>query len=366
MRRIHKPTDLQHTYQIFGPTGSKKSFRIKRIEPGKSMVSVKDDRLATINVQLKAGSISKAEAQTQVELLREALYRADGVKVSRVESNRENERLVEKYIQQVINKRKIKDVSKQTAAQGFRRAVRALGELSVMSEDIEILQEAFDEKYPDRRQRQLVTNLNSLLAWLGRKDRFKKHEKEDRDVKYIPFDKIDPVLQRLPNEAWQVAVQLALYSGLRIGELMALTPNCKLSSGVKVDWQINREGEKTKPKRGKRRKTAWFAQAASLFDRWMELKDQISHEERLRASRIIMSACRRAYPNKTEWHLCFHDLRHSYAVRCFEMGMSVEYVAKQLGNLVSVTEEHYITHTQTDDTMDAAFAIMNRKTQKTG
>ncbi|CAB4199622.1 XerC Integrase, partial [uncultured Caudovirales phage] len=347
-----------HTYQIYPPSGTN-SWRVMRMEPGQPSRTVKDDAIDAVKKQYKAGTLTKDQARTQLDLVIERLYKADGVKVSRVESNGENEKLVSKYVQEVIRrKRKTSEGSKEAAELYIRRAVLALGETSLLSASKDELQDALDKRYPDQRQRRLVTALNSLLKWAKREVALERHAYIPPQVKHIPYAKLKPVLDRLP-EQWAVAAELAHLTGLRIGEIMALEPQHKKRWGIFVEWQIDKDEKRKLPKNEKRRNVAVFDRALELYGRWMQLKRLIPHEERLRASRIIRSACVRAYPNRREWHLRFHDLRHSYAVACLEKGMSLDWLAMQLGNSVEVCREHYVGFVQTSAMEQAAYALLN-------
>lgn len=48
------------------------------------MLTVADERLDAINAQLVAGTRGRESAKTQVQLLIENLYRADGVRIARL------------------------------------------------------------------------------------------------------------------------------------------------------------------------------------------------------------------------------------------------------------------------------------------
>lgn len=362
MRRIIKPTSIDYSYQIFGPTGSKPSFRIKRINPDGTQKSIKDPRLGAINRQFKDGVLTRAETLTQVELLREQFYKSDGVKIARVESNSENEKLLRQYMDERITKRiRTKAHSKLALERYLRRGIRTFKDLSMLTTPIDDLQHALDTAYPDHRQRQLVLYLNPMLKWLGRTETIQPRTKEPRDVKYIPLDKLDSIVEHLPSRAWKVCALIAAYSGLRIGELFALDSRSKLEKGFRVEWQIDRNGKRVRPKRDKIRTVAVFDTALDLFEEWLDLKDEIPMEQRLRAAPILQAACVKA-TKRTEWHsLRFHDLRHSYAIACAEKGMPLDWIAKQLGDRIEVCEEYYLGFVQTSASMDAAHALLNKK-----
>lgn len=357
MRRIHIPADVKHRYRLFSPTGKYKSFRIKRVAAGGSFEAVSDARLDAINKNHLSRSLTAAEARQQVELLIEALYRADGVRVSRVESNSQNEKLLVKYLEQLPPKGK--KHSQAARANYLWAAVRAVGELSLLQADASQLMAAIAAAYPDGRQARIVTSLNSLLKHLGR-PRLTREGQAPPDVKYLPAEKFPAILEHLPSDAWRLLAEMAFYTGLRIGELMALERQNKKQFAINVDWQIDRDGIKRLPKNDKRRTTVPFSRVIEIYADWVANKALINSEERKFASRIVKRACKAAYPNKPEWHLRFHDLRHSYAVAALECGLSLEEIAKQLGNSIEVTERHYVGFVQSTRMEQAVFKLLNR------
>lgn len=130
---------------------------------------------------------------------------------------------------------------------------------------------------------------------------------------------------------------------------------------IRVLRQIDLAKEVDEPKWHKTRTVAVFKEAAELFPDWIDKKDELPHEVRLRASRIFKEACKRAFPKNENLWLCFHDLRHSFAIRCLEQGLSIQLIAKQLGNSVAVCERYYVGFTHTDETLDQTSRMLNRK-----
>ena len=80
---------------------------------GASYLTVAEEATALIQRQFSHGTLTFDGAYKQLELLRERLYRADGVRVSRVASNSENESILASYVAQKISKRKTKKTSKE-------------------------------------------------------------------------------------------------------------------------------------------------------------------------------------------------------------------------------------------------------------
>lgn len=389
MRIVHKPTSLTHSYRLFSPSGKRKSFRISERTPEGKFTAVAESHpsyksspqfrtivtaLASLNEAFKRGDISQAAAKLQVQLVVEQLYRMDGVKFREAGSHKDNQSLVDDYMARVINRRKTKAVSKKSALQFMQRTIAAIGEVSIRTASVDELQDALDRAYPngDQRQRQIAVNLNSLLKFAGRSDvKVERNRIKPLKVRYIDFDQLEPILECL-NEAkpthytvhaFQVMAKMAMFTGCRIGELMALEKRDLdvAARSLRVLTQIDTNEESDTPKWGKTRTVAVFDEAVKLYPEWVRVKGEIPHEVRLRAARIFKDACKKAYPKNKDLWLKFHDLRHSFAIKNLEMGLSIEMIARQLGNSVAVCERYYVGFVHSNTTLEQTAKLLNRK-----
>lgn len=329
---------------------------------GQSWKTINSPKLQAVNAQYLTRVITKEEASRQVSLIIESLYRSDGAEIERIVSNKVNEKLAERFIKEVTNtNRRLTDNSKKAEVGYINQVVRYLGELSITTADIKDITAKLDQRVPDNnKQRKLVGYVNRLMKFAKRHEKVDPPRKKRRPVKYLPISKWPEVKKRLPERKWQVLCQIAIDSGLRIGEIFALEPHSKLKRGYNVVNQVTRDGEISDPKWESVRSVAVFPESLKLHDDWMELKNQFSEVERQNASKVIKSACRRAIPNLTQHHISFQDLRHSYAKRLFENGVSLDFVAQNLGNSIRTCEEHYIGWTQTDVVMEATYNLITK------
>lgn len=374
MKRIHIPADVKHRYVVQSPSNGR-GFRITKFVGADYSGTVNHPSLAAINAQFKAGVISKAQARTEIDQLVETIYRADGVKLERVVHNRGNQVHLSAFLEARYAGVEQDLISPENSKAYFRRAVEALGELSIAAATAEEMKRAINERYPDNRQQRVATSLNSILKWLGRSERVPRRKKRRAPVRHLPLAEAEKAINRIliyeesadgmPVEkveaAFKTMCRMALYTGLRIGELLALEHKDRAAAFINVSWQVTRDEAKREPKNGKARRVAVFPEALALYDQWVREKRYITTDLRKRAAPIFKSACRRAWPGKKEWHLCFHDLRHSYAIACLEIGMPIERVAKNLGNAVQVTEEHYTGHFHTDVTVEQDSALLGSR-----
>lgn len=376
MRIVHRPTSATSSYRLFSPSHKKRVYRIMQLTPEGRYITINEHHpryaepaFKSLVIALKGINLKTEQpgAKLQVQLLIEQLYKLDGVKVRQPSNHKDNEALVEQYLKARIDRKKTKQVSKASARQYMYRAIRALGNVSLRSAPVEALQDALDASYSDHRQRAIATKLNSLLKFAGRHDvRLEPNRPVPLEVRYIEFDQLDPIVDAIRvtgAEAFAVMCQMAMYTGLRIGELMAVTArDLDAKTGtLRVLTQIDTSELKDMPKWGKVRTVAVFTEAVKLYPTWLKLRSQISHEVRLRAARIFKDACKKAYPNRKDLWLKFHDLRHSFAIKNLEQGLPLELIAKQLGNSVRVCEIYYLGFVHTNTTLEQTARLLNRQ-----
>ncbi|HEY0110569.1 MAG TPA: hypothetical protein VGB67_13110, partial [Fibrella sp.] len=167
MKRIEIPETVTYRYRVLNGT-EKRGFRISRFEGDTFLSTVKDERLTAINAQFLKGELTKTAAREKVDQVVESLYKADGVKISRVSNTGENEQWVAREFKRRYRTKNV--IDKDATLQLFCRAIRCLGEDSIFTADVEDMQAGVNEKYGDQKQRAIVSAMNTLLKWAGRHD----------------------------------------------------------------------------------------------------------------------------------------------------------------------------------------------------
>lgn len=154
-----------------------------------------------------------------------------------------------------------------------------------------------------------------------------------RRERYFPSTEEVETLIRAAEEPLRGRIRFSAYTGLRLGEMLAVRP-CDFADGrVNVRWQINSRDERV-PRKGKV-KDYWalVPEQARISPSWLLLSH--GHAERL------WPLPRHAY-NK-EWrrlrkslklpeNFVWHSLRHHAATWFLDQGASFEDVAIQLGH----------------------------------
>ena len=177
-----------------------------------------------------------------------------------------------------------------------------------------------------------------------------------KEIQPLTSEQIAALLRLLPGHPHEYLFQIALYTGMREGELLGLTWDCvDFAHGtILVKQQLQRE-HKTggeyhllPTKNGKKRVVPMAPSVARLFE--LQKARQDFDRERMGSyweetgmvftnpwggflSRQTVYCCfKRVVEKIGAPHARFHDLRHSYAVICIESGVDIKTLQENLGH----------------------------------
>ena len=146
-----------------------------------------------------------------------------------------------------------------------------------------------------------------------------------KEIQPLTSEQIAALLRILPGHPHEYLFQIALYTGMREGELLGLTWDCvDFAHGtILVKQQLQRE-HKTggeyhllPTKNGKKRVVPMAPSVARLFE----------------LQKTTVYCCfKRVVEKIGAPHARFHDLRHSYAVICIESGVDIKTLQENLGH----------------------------------
>jgi integrase len=235
--------------------------------------------------------------------------------------------------------------------------MNAIGATPLLAER-EVLQKVVKERSDGNagRQRRLCSKLNQMRRWFGiTKDRLKRAKKQRREFRYLTEAEFIAILPHI-RECGSVSAEiltalftLLFYSGARTGEAFAFRPHHLNQNQLKVHTQVDREEKEIETKNGKLRTTYLDPNGLDAFQAWVAFSGKTA-VDRNALSRIFKGACKRAFPSDSRKWVTVHDLRHSYAVRCLTVfQLSIEHIAKLLGNTIAVCEEYYLAFVENDD-----------------
>jgi integrase len=349
------------------PGGGRRTFQIlkRTTRPGACRpehVSVTDPRLDSLNRAFLAGQgFAESELQAReiiADLQAGARRRAIGVAVH----NEENRRILSAYWERHFAHRVYEVEDSETSMRNrLSRAVDAMGSLSLVVASKEALQAAIDRKYRDHRQRALVASLNGILKHLGRDFELTPRPKRRKQPRHLKLKDFERVNRHTEDRRDQLLQRVAFATGLRTGELFALSEDSVQGRHFFAEGQMDRaltlRGTKTRDET--RRRIYVIPGFENDVQEWCRIPADKKREIRGRKhAAILKSACEVVYPDRPETHCAFHDLRHSIAVHLAQMGVPISRIAKCLNESELVCQEYYGGFYPHDDTIDAIDMIM--------
>lgn len=338
-------------YWVKAPGQSgRKSFAIfERRNRGKGK-TLRLPEVDAVNAALKAGTLDLQTARAEVDRVKARLQEEAGkVQSSRIAICDVNERLGERWFKKTYGRKKIAKDSARSARSSLRRALASLGNSSLLTAKVEELQRKVDRLEPGR-QRRAASVLNRLLAFAGRsEDRLFAAPEEQPLPTHLTPAEFSAFLKRVPEEL-RLPLEVAFATGCRLGEVFALAQYSAKTRAVHVAGQMLESGAL---KVTKTRRSRWAAVSPEGEDavlRWLK----VPQEEKRRLRRVAWSrVARKASGGK----VCFHDLRHSYAIAALVAGVPLTWVAQSLGNSVAVCQRYYAGFSLSDEGAAAVRAL---------
>jgi integrase len=327
-------------------------MRHERSDGSTTNESVHREEVETINEQFRKKVIDRATAKKNVKALVRKLNREIGVLHDIDVFNHDNEKVLQDYWDRKYRTRQL--VDKRNAYNAISRAVKALGNISLLSASQDELQNRINEALTGNNQRAAVNRINSLLQHIGRDFELDKFKPEYPSVKHLTWDEFQILLEQIPHDDLRVFAEVCFYTGMRESEALAGSENTfRLSEQpprVYVHKQIRAarrqmDGSMSKKQLGvpksKKRWAYIFEEGLPAVEKWLKIYKNFnlapSH-----ASKLLRQAAMRAFPENRDKWLAFNGLRHSYAKSLYEMGLPTSHVAKHLGNTERVCEQYYV------------------------
>jgi integrase len=321
--------------------------------------------LFSINARYKSQKLNFEDARKEVEQLVHSLYKKDRA-LSAPVFNTANQRVLDEYLDACYPVARRKKIDFPQARNEAQRAINALGSLSIQSATAKEMQSAVDKSYDGNPngQRRVIFKLRAMLAWLRPSESWKyalvPDDADQKPVKHLSEDDFKLVLPHLPTPAHKEFAKLCFYLGCRVGEGMALTPSdyrekrdCVLiAKQISIAGHAERE-VKARTKNKRIREAFLFPAGKGAFRAWTGgLKLELSKEEREKLSREMKKACAKAFGSDETRHLTWHDLRHCYAIRLLDKGLTIDDVADMIGDSVVVAKKHYVGFVVSDARME--------------
>lgn len=221
-----------------------------------------------------------------------------------------------------------------------------------------------------------MERINKLLKHIGREIKLKKSKLVHEPVKYLTWQEFELVLAQIRHESLKALAQVAFFTGMRQAEALAGAANTfQLDSEIpqvyvqlqlraarlRMDGSISKSAV-TVPK-SKKRAAYIFAEGLPAVRQWLKTYKEFDLS-RTNSTKLLKEACKRAFPNSPEKWMAFNGLRHSYAKAQFEIGVSMGYVAKCLGNTEKVCQEYYSGWEHTPNSMLLLHTLVQQNRHK--
>lgn len=316
----------------------------------RSQSKVEDERIEALNLAFKGGRdayLCDADLKTIITDLKKKWFKH----YPRPEVNEDNLSLLGKYWKEEYEHREL--VDRSTAFHEMRRAVEAMGKTSLQVASRQDIERALSLKEPKKRRR-IRTCIVRLLKFIGRPEvRIKTPKRPDEQVTYLSFEEFRRVVRRLKNPVHKTMALASLGSGVRIGELFALSLSSIGGDMLNVATQIDRKRVRRGPKSRKR-----IAFIIPGFREYIVEIAELPHGERMAMrgnlfSKIFKAACMEEFPKEKHKHLTWHAIRHCYAVHLLGKGVSLSQVAHSLGDSTDVAERYYSGFVLTPDGIES-------------
>lgn len=340
------------------PDQTRKSFSILKrtiTENKSSYVKVKSEAIDAINKAFKKDKPIGACIILAKEVIAD-LYKELNKTKPKIVHNSANRDLLEEFWKDEYEHRDLVDF--ESSKNDFKRAIEAVGAISLYSTTRENLQKEIAKHAKGNKQRRIVERLNTLLKFIGKDIKLRKDKKNHADVAYLPEADVLKMVKFIDDENIKLMAEVAFYTGARTGELFAISSQSVRANVVLIQNQIDREGNKRETKNRVVRKGFVIEAGRAKVKQWAALDK--SKFRNVKFSNVIKNACQKAFPDdKTKW-IVFHDLRHSYAIYLLSKGISLSLVAQSLGNSVTVCQENYAGFSLADESIDSIESLMKK------
>jgi integrase len=337
---------------------------------GKRFTTLDDPRIGVINSRYLAGEISYREAEEQLNTILLEYRSKEQKQTAPTFHNQDNAKIYELIWSEDYKYRYIASASNRMME--FARLLELLGHESIVATHPQRLQALIDSHcgINHSKQRRMAGVANQLLNFLYKRGLAKPSglvklkKKRRKDITHLTLAELEAVLKQVKIPTLTNLYLAAFCSGARLGELMSVKPEA-IKDGpngigtLVVKGQIVR-GEAAHKGDNAPRGVRSVLVERELLKNQTELRQSLVLEfglgalkawartpkaERLALrNRTYLTELKRAagvaLPGRGR-KLKFHDLRHSYAIHLLAIGMTMEDVARSIGDTIEVCEEFY-------------------------
>lgn len=211
----------------------------------------------------------------------------------------------------------------------------------------------YSDAYLDRIQNMLTTIFNYAVTYYGLPSnpcsKAGHMGKRTRSMNFWTLEQYNGVLKHITDITARTALQVLFFSGIRFGELLALTLQDLnfIENTINIDksYQHNRDGGITGPPKTDNGVRIVSMPAAIM----QELNDYtakiygLQPEDRIFTftKSLIRGNMKRGSEKAAVPFIRIHDLRHSHVSLLIELGFSVYLIAERIGDTVQMVNSTY-------------------------
>lgn len=334
-------------------------FRFDKVNGKRKGKALQIPELDLVNERYRDGTLRFQEALALIENIRKKLSQSHNGPKTKPVTNSENLRLLERYWDREYTYRDIS--APKSMEYSLRKALRAIGNISLLiCSESELYKKLKNIEKPNDRRR-VISRLNQLLRFAGRDFKLKLPKQDYLEVRYLNRAEFAKLVSGL-SEFDQHAATLAFATGCRVGEMFGLSElSLRGRFRLFIGHQITDELKKAPTKNRKARSITMHEFGERSLTYWLALsqEEKFSHRNR-RLSDVVKFRARELWPDKEEKHICFHDLRHCYAIEMLRRGASLTQVAQLLGDCIQVVQAYYTGFSMVDESLDALDAHLTK------
>lgn len=320
------------------PNQSRKSYGLV----GNDGKVVYDSRIDAVNKDLHSGS-SKDILEQRMRIIRDAF------KPTKIACSFYNEQLAKAcHTSKVKRKHDLVDV--KSLENRLKRAVLALGEVSLKEATEGQILDAVSKERGSGRRYHIIGAINELLRFANRDLRLHNPSPRIGQVTFLSPEEFVKQINKdytSKNDTPYKLYLTALFAtGCRVGELPTAVFD---EEGVYISQQLKEDGTIqpfTKNKQDRR------APILPIFDKevkeFIKLGSEVIFNIRLHHHRKMLNIL----------NARLHDLRHSYAIYLAKKNFSLPQIARYIGDTEAVAKKHYAQYCPSDEEISSARKLL--------
>jgi integrase len=340
---------IKFYFRIRKPNDRRKSWSIETNKTGK-WVRVTSPEVDAVNISYRSEALSFHQALERLERIRSDLYKhRDHALCQNVLPG--NLAIVADFIKEKYTTQKrlrMGERSYQSACIMLNRAIQDIENVPVdgLSEP---LQQLIDDRYRQKpgSHRKRITAIHRIRKWRSL-DLLLHLNDVMHDVLYITETQFTELLKHLKDPITQELAAFLFYTGARMGEAFAITPQMVRKQGgatlVTISRQMYYDGVLAPTKTRSNRKVFVILGGEDYVTAWAAREDKASYRKVDHNLRIKKAAAKIGVKG-----FYAHCLRHSYCIHLIGTGCTIDWVAQSAGHSRAVCERYYSTHSLTTD-----------------